>query len=219
MNSNIITKVSDPVSNQDVATKNYVDSNAFTTTDGTVPSVILINVDSGSKGFLGCLNLDKGKEFMLLLGTCSNTIEYSRNKPDSVVPAPVKLNTSEGFVILINSHLICGFSQDLILFSQPIDMNQHSIKNVKSSVNKLDAVNKAYVDRIKYKSATGTIPNTVRTDHTLFTFPATKDIISGKIIISEMWVERLVGELISTSSPMFATEWPGFHRFLESHAV
>ena len=77
-------------------------------------------------------------------------------------------------------------------------MNQHSIKNVKSPINKFDAVNKAYTDRIKYKSATGTIPNTVRTDHTLFTFPATKDIISGKIIIFEMWV---------------ATEWPGFHMF------
>ena len=92
-------------------------------------------------------------------------------------------------------------------------MNQHSIKNVKSPVNKFDAVNKTYVDRIKHKSATGTIPNTVRTDHTLFTLPTTKDIISGKIIICEMWVERLVGELISTSSPMFATEWLGFHRF------
>ena len=92
-------------------------------------------------------------------------------------------------------------------------MNQHSIKNVKSSVNKLDAVNKAYADRIKYKSAADTISNTVGTDHTLFTFPTTKDIISGKIIICEMWVERLVGELISTSSPMFATKWPSFHRF------
>ena len=47
-------------------------------------------------------------------------------------------------------------------------MDQISIKNVKSSVNKLDAVNKAYVDRIKCKTATGNIPNTVRTDHTLF---------------------------------------------------
>ena len=28
-----------------------------------------------------------------------------------------------------------------------------------------------------------------------------------------MWVERLVGELISTSSPIFETEWNGFHRF------
>ena len=83
-------------------------------------------------------------------------------------------------------------------------MNQHSIKNVES--NKSDAVNNAYADRIKYKSATGTIPNTVRIDHTLLTFPYTKDIISGKIIICDMWVKRLVGELISTSSPMFATE-------------
>ena len=86
----------------------------------------------------------------------------------------------------ICGHPICGFSQDLILCSQPIDMNQHSIKNVKSPVNKLDAVNKTYVDRIKYQSATDTIPNTVRTDHTLFTFPVTKEIISEKIIICEM---------------------------------
>ena len=92
-------------------------------------------------------------------------------------------------------------------------MNQHSVKNVKSPVKRFDAVNKAYADRIKYKSVTGTIPNTVRTDHILFTFPATKDIISGKITICEMWVELLVGELISTSSSMFATEWPGFHMF------
>ena len=46
-------------------------------------------------------------------------------------------------------------------------MYLHFIKNVKSSVNKLDAVNKAYVDRIKYKPATGNIPNTVMKDHTV----------------------------------------------------
>ena len=92
------------MSNQDVATKNYVDTKAFTTTGGTVSGVILIHVDSGPTGLLGSFNLDIGKEFILLLGTSSNKIMYSRPKPDSVVPVPVKLNTSEGFVILINGH-------------------------------------------------------------------------------------------------------------------
>ena len=84
---------------------------------------------------------------------------------------------------------------------------------MKSSVNKCDAVNKAYVDRIKYKTASGIIPNTVMTDHTLFTFPTAKAFASGKIIICEMWVERLTDEWIATSSRMFATAWPGFHKF------
>ena len=51
------------------------------------------------------------------------------------------------------------------------------------------------------------------TDHTLFTFPAAKAVASGKIKIYEMWVERLADEWIATSSPMFATEWPGFLKF------
>ena len=108
----------------------------------------------------------------------------------------------EVFAIMINELPICDFSQDVISCSQPIDMNLHLIKNVKSPVNKLDAVNKAYVNRIKYKTTTGIIPNI-----------ATKAFASGKIIICEMWVERLADEWISTSSPMFATEWPGFHKF------
>ena len=50
-------------------------------------------------------------------------------------------------------------------------------------------------------------------DHILFTFPTGKAFVSGKINICEMLVERLAGEWIATSSPMFATEWPGFHKF------
>ena len=126
---------------------------------------------------------------------------------------PIKINTDEGFIILINQLPICNFGQDVILCRQPIDMNLHLIKNVKSPINRFDAVNKAYADRIKYKTAIGNIPNTVMTDHTLFTFPAPKAFASGKIIICEMWVERLAYEWIATSSPLFATAWPGFHKF------
>ena len=62
-----------------------------------------------------------------------------------------------------------------------------------SPVNKFDAVHKAYDDRIKYKTATGNIPNTVMTDHTLFTFPPAKAFTSVKIKICEMWVEQTSG--------------------------
>ena len=67
--------------------------------------------------------------------------------------------------------------------------------------------------RIVCKTATGHIPNTVMTDHTIFTFPAAKASARGKMKICEMWVERLADEWIATSSPMFATTWPGFHKF------
>ena len=70
-------------------------------------------------------------------------------------------------------------------------MELNSIKNVKNPVDLLDAVNKAYADRIKYKTASGNIPNTVLTDHILFTFPIAKPFASGKIRICEVWVERL----------------------------
>ena len=79
-------------------------------------------------------------------------------------------------------------------------MDQYSIKNVKNPVERFDAVNKAYVDRVKYKSFTGIIPDTVLTDHTLVSFPDAKGFLSKETIIGEMWVERLPGEMISTSS-------------------
>ena len=83
---------------------------------------------------------------------------------------------------------------------------------MKNPVNKFDPVNKAYADRIKYKTTTGIIPNIAMTDHILLTFPAAKAFASVKIKLCEMWDERLENEWIATSSPMFATEWPGFHK-------
>ena len=95
----------------------------------------------------------------------------SYSVPNSGLPMPVKIKTDVGFAILIYELPICIFGWDKILYSRPIDMDQHSIKNVKNPTDKLDVVNKAYADRIKYKTATSNIPNTVLIDHTLFTFP------------------------------------------------
>ena len=160
---------------------------------------------------LGCNDLSARQKFTLLLGSDRNMLTYS--VPNSGLPVPIKIKTDVGFAILNDELPICVFGWDEILCSRPIDMDQQSIINVKNQTDRLDAVNKTYADRIKYKTAIGNIPNTVKTDHTLFIFTAAKAFASGKIKICEMWVELLADEWIATSSPMFATEWPGFHKF------
>ena len=160
---------------------------------------------------LGCNDLTVCKKFTIHLESDTNMLSYS--VANSGLRVPIKIKADVGFVILINELPICVFDWDEISCRGPIDMNQHSIKNVKNPDDRLDAVNKAYADRIKYKTASGNIPNSVMVDHTLFTFPASKAFASGTIIICDMWVERLTDEWIATSSPMFATAWPGFHKF------
>ena len=149
MNNHIIKNVADPLSNHDVATKNYVDTNAFTTAGGVVSGDIKLSVGSDLVMSLGCNDLSADKKFTVLLGTDTNLLTYS--VPNSGLPVPIKIKTDVGFVILINELPVCIFSQDEILCSRPIDMDQHSVKNVKNPIDRLDAVKKDYADRIKYK--------------------------------------------------------------------
>ena len=114
---------------------------------------IKLNVGSDLVRSLGCNDPSAGKKFTLLLGTDTNMPKYS--VPNSGLPVPIKIKTDVGFIIWIKQLPVCDFGQDMILCSQPIDMNLHLIKNVKSPVNKFDAVNKAYPVRIKYKAAIG----------------------------------------------------------------
>ena len=83
----------------------------------------------------------------------------------------IKITIYVGFAVLIYVLPICFFGRDEIFFSRPIDMDQHSIKNVKNLADRLDVDNKAHTDRIKYKTARVNIPNTVMTDHILFNLP------------------------------------------------
>ena len=94
MNSNIIKNMADTLSNQDVESKNYVDTNAFTKTGGVVSGVIKLNVGSDWIRSLGCNHITAGKKFTLLLGTDTNMLSYFL--PDSGLPA------DGGFAILIN---------------------------------------------------------------------------------------------------------------------
>ena len=54
MNANIIKNETDPLSNQDVATENFVDKHPFTTVDGVVSDDIKLNVGSDLAWSLVC---------------------------------------------------------------------------------------------------------------------------------------------------------------------
>ena len=163
---------------------NYVGTHAFTTACGVVSGDIKLSVSSFLVRSLGCNALSAGKTFALLLGWDKNMLTYSI--PNSGLPLLVKIKTDIGFGILIQELPVCIIGQDEILCSQSIAMDQHSVKNVKNSIDGLDAVNKAYADRIKHKTPSGNIINTVLSDHILFIFPTGKAFASGKIKICEI---------------------------------
>ena len=95
MNSHIIKNVADPLSNQDVATKNYIDKKAITTDGVVVYGDIKLSVGSDLVRCLGFNDLTASNKFTLLLVTDTNMLTYS--VLNSGLPVPIKIKTDVGF--------------------------------------------------------------------------------------------------------------------------
>ena len=117
MNSHIIKNVADPLSNQDVGTKNCVDKNAITTAGGVVIGDIKLNAVSDFVRSLGYDDLSTDKKFIFLIGTYTNMVSYSF--PNSKLPVPIKIKIDGGLLIFINQLHICDLGQDVILCINP----------------------------------------------------------------------------------------------------
>ena len=76
LNSHIMKSVADSLSNQDVATKNYVDKNATTTAGSVVSGDKKLNVGLDLVRCLGCNDLTTDKKITLLLGSDTNVLSY-----------------------------------------------------------------------------------------------------------------------------------------------
>ena len=67
MNSNIIKNVTDPLSNQDVVTENYIHTHAFSTAGGVVSGDVVLWIGYDLIRILRCDNLSAGKKFILMV--------------------------------------------------------------------------------------------------------------------------------------------------------
>ena len=99
---------------------------------------IKLSVGSDLVRNLGCNDLSEDKKFTLLPGTDTNMLTYS--VANSGLPVPITMQTDVGFAILIDELPICVFDRVEKLCCRSIDMDQHSIKNVKNPANRLDAL-------------------------------------------------------------------------------
>lgn len=186
------------------------------TGDTMTGDLALTTVDPNTARNLGCKTITNGQFFNLWLGTPNVGLRYSDFLKYLV------LSVDGGFQIQNSTTILftIGVKPNPLgaaTFNVPIEMGGRAIVGVADPANAQDAATKNYVDSHAgivgsfFKTATGTLQNTPHMHIVLLTFPGGKSMTSGKIRITELWVERGQDEWYATSCARFNNDWVGFH--------
>ena len=96
--------------NQDIATKNYVDTHAFTTAGGVVSGDIKLGVGSDLVRSLGCIDLSAGEKFTLLPGSDKNMLTYSVHNLSPHITATLDTETFKASLTNYLFKLACNLT-------------------------------------------------------------------------------------------------------------
>ena len=78
MTGNKITNVADPVTIQDAAMKNYVDSFSVRKSGDILTGDLLFSTGADEQRIVGCTDLEPGKRFSVLLGNEFNQLYFTK---------------------------------------------------------------------------------------------------------------------------------------------
>ena len=144
-------------------------NNTFLRRDGRdyMTGNLALNVGTDMERTIGCSDLSGTKQFSIILGNISNQLQYELH-------APVRLRTSDGFVVSRGGHDIIRFGRpqnDLrVIVYQDILMNKRRITGLSDPSSAQEAATKNYVDSARYLTAYPTMTaNTTSVDGLTYT--------------------------------------------------
>ena len=71
----------------------------------------------------------------------------------------------------------------------------------------------------KFTIVSGSIPNSIGSDITLYTSPTSATVDTGKIWVIKLWVERASGEWFDAECGGFKSLWTRFHVFSRGTSI